>query len=530
MEGEDRFMFKKILLGLAISSTFLAGISDAVLASDIAGTIPVVETGQPDGGGTALEGNDENKGIMDNRSALGDAENNVLESISEPDVPENNGSGSGQASLPSTSANQPPNAEEPTQNAVTRTGMDGEEPLPEIDSTRGKLKIIIKPQKKGWFNETANIKVEAKKIKASDKLQIEKVEAKVGANGSWQEITDGMLFEVTENCNVYVKVTDQDGNEYEKSRYIKCFDKVAPTLNAAVNGGLLTVMAYDTESGVKDVYINEYRFQPDMNGIISIRLQKFDASYQNFYIYALDNAGNASQVYTISNPYWTDSDAEKDDGDKAYPAGSLPENAQAQTTGTSSAEVTSVTNQDGKDITKKIDTKQFYSIVTADGQQYFLVIDMTAAKTGSGEENASVVGEGANAHTNQNGTVYFLTSVSNQDLLNFTNDGEQTLPYNSVAKQNNIDDMTETGSMDESAKEEPAVEEPGQEEKEEKSGSGILLYIIIFAVVAAGVVGFKILTGKKGKPELNDDELYSDAADGEEVPLSELEEQEEDVE
>ena len=169
--------------------------------------------------------------------------------------------------------------------------------------------------------------------------------------------------------------------------------------------------------------------------------------------------------------------------------------------------------------------------MTADGQQYFLVIDMTAAKSGSGEENASVVGEGANVHTNQNGTVYFLTSVTNQNLLNFANDGEQTLPYNSVARQNNIDDVTKTGNMDESAKEKTTEEEPKQEEKEEKSGSGTILYIIIFAVVAAGVVGFKVLTGKKGKPEISDDELYNGAADeDEEVPLSELEEQEEDVE
>ena len=101
----------------------------------------------------------------------------------------------------------------------------------------------------------ANVRIKATKVKALGGFRIEKVEAKAGANGSWQDITDGMLFEITENCNVYVKVTDQDGNEYEKSRYIKCFDTVAPTLNAAVSGGLLTVMAYDTESGVKEVYI-----------------------------------------------------------------------------------------------------------------------------------------------------------------------------------------------------------------------------------------------------------------------------------
>lgn len=478
-------MFKKILLSLAIGSTLIGGTSGVVIASNARNTAISTEA--------------------DTEATLQKAE----------------------------AKNKTAESEELVQNAVMLAEPKGEQPQAEIDSTKGKIQIIINPEKQGWFNETANIKVEVTKVNVPVYFQIDTVEAKVGANGSWQDITDDMLFEITENCNVYVRVIDHNGNVYEKSRYIKCFDTVAPTLNAAVNEGLLTVMTYDTESGVKNVYINEYRYKPDKNGIVSIRLQKFDASYQFFYIYALDNAGNVSQTYTINNPYWTNPDAEKDDdgGEKSNPADSLPDNAQEQTTGISSAEVTSVTNQNGKDISKKIDTKQFYTIVTADGQQYFLVIDMTAAKSGSGEENASVTGEGASTYSNQNGTVYFLTSVSNQNLLNFTNDGEQTFPYNSVAKQNNIDDVTKTGDKDESITEESTEDEPEEEgEKGKKSGSDTLLYIIIFAAVAVGVVGFKVMSGKKGRPEISDDELYNGETDEEEVPLSELEEQEEEVE
>ncbi len=254
-------MFKKILLSLAIGSTILGGTSGVMLASNSADTAQEAQAQQTEGEGTVSDGNAEGK-----------------ESTEESGTP---------------TTQTPANTEEPTQNAVTRTETEGETPQPGIDSTKGKIQITINPEKKGWSNEKANIKEEVTKVKVSDSFQIDKVEAKAGANGSWQEITDGMLFEITENCNVYVKVADQDGNEYEKSRYIKCFDRVAPTLNAAVGEGLLTVMAYDTESGVKDVYINEYRYQPDKNGIISIRLQKFDASYQYFYIYALDKAGNA---------------------------------------------------------------------------------------------------------------------------------------------------------------------------------------------------------------------------------------------
>lgn len=55
-------------------------------------------------------------------------------------------------------------------------------------------------------------------------------------------------------------MTDMNGQEYEKNRFIKCFDTVPPTLNAAVSEGLLTVLTYDTESGVKNIYIKESLF------------------------------------------------------------------------------------------------------------------------------------------------------------------------------------------------------------------------------------------------------------------------------
>ena len=300
-------------------------------------------------------------------------------------------------------------------------------------------------------------------------------------------------------------------------------------------------MTYDTESGVDVVYINGYSYTPDENGIVSIRLEKFDATYQNFYVYALDKAGNPSTVYTIANPYWTDPNAETDDDDeeKENPADSLPDNATPQTTGESKAEVTSVTDEDGEDITNEVKGKQFYSIITADGQQYFLVIDMTAAQSKSTDtENTAFAGEGSVTKNNNpnNGTVYFLTSVSNQNLLNFTNDGEQTLPHNSIATANGIDPYTMTPIAKGTDTKEKVVEDATESDAEEikkedkgESGSGMLMYIIIFGVVAVVIVGYKLMTAKKGKPEQSDDSMYGEDDDVEEepVPLSELDEREE---
>ena len=401
----------------------------------------------------------------------------------------------------------------------------------EVDTTKGKLKITIEPEKKGYYSESAKMIVKVEKISTkAPRTTIENVEYKIGASGSWQEITDEMFFEITENCNVYVKVTDQDGNEYEKSRYIKCFDRVAPTLNAAVNEGLLTVMTYDTESGVDCIYINGYKYVPDKNGIVSIRLQKFDATYQNFYIYAIDKAGNTSQVNNVQNPYWTDPNAETDDNeDTKNPAEDLPDNAQASTTGTSSAEVTSVTDENGEDITDQISGKQFYSIITSDGQQYYLVIDMTSVQKDR-EENAAYTGTGASATSSpNNGTVYFLTSVSSQNLLNFVNDGEQTLPHNSVAANNSIDTNEVTPVSDKSVTEEK--QETDKEVKPEKKKSSFKWWYILAAIGGVGalsvlIVAIKNVKSKKGRPEQSDDSMYPDEQNEQEeiIPLDELDE------
>ena len=179
--------------------------------------------------------------------------------------------------------------------------------------------------------------------------------------------------------------------------------------------------------------------------------------------------------------------------------------------------VTSVTDEDGNDISTEVKRKQFYTIVTADGQQYYLVIDMSAAYTDD---------DGVNV-TPDDGTVYFLTSVSNQNLLNFVDGNEQTLPQNSIAANNSIDDETVTPEMDEST-EATTEEEPEPVEKKKSGGSNLILYVIV-GLVAFVVIGVKVLGGKKGKADQNDDELYGEGEEEEDEPepLDNLDEEEE---
>ena len=161
-------------------------------------------------------------------------------------------------------------------------------------------------QPQGWYNDSATVTFGVKDIASTGNFEIAMVQAKVGQNGSWSEVTEDMELEVSENCTVYVLVTDQKGNTYEKNRSIRCFDTTRPTLNAAVSDGLLSVQVHDTDSGAKAVYVNGYEFTDLTGGTLNIRLQQFDAGYEYFTISAMDNAGNMSEVYKTKNPYYKD--------------------------------------------------------------------------------------------------------------------------------------------------------------------------------------------------------------------------------
>ncbi len=182
---------------------------------------------------------------------------------------------------------------------------------------------INKPD--GWFHDTITVTFKVADVAHTGNFEIAKIQAKVGQNGSWTDVTEDKKLEISENCTVYVQVTDQKGNTYERNRAVKCFDTTKPTLNAAVSDGLLSVQVHDTDSGAKAVYVNGYEFTELTNGTLNIRLQQFDAGYEYFTISAMDNAGNMSEVYKTKNPYYKDPADESDEN----PAEQLPVNAEA---------------------------------------------------------------------------------------------------------------------------------------------------------------------------------------------------------
>ena len=392
----------------------------------------------------------------------------------------------------------------------------------------------------GWHNDTTKVHISIEDVAHSGNFTIKTVQAKVAQNGSWTDITEDMYVEISENTTVYVLVTDQRGKTYEKNRYIKCFDFTKPTLNAAVSDGLLSVQAHDTDSGIKAVYVNGYEFTELTNGVLNIRLQQFDAGYQYFTISAMDNAGNMSEVYKTANPYYTD--PEKEDSSEKNPAEQLPVNAQATKPSSATAQVTehTKTDSDGNTVSElspaeqkkqamaeaaasekkeesgekeKSETgKEFYTIQTASEKVFYLVIDR------DGEEEM----------------VYFLTEVTENDLLNVTADNSETLPKNSAALESAIpvSEGALPNNNGEQETEEELTEEPvedGEENTEEpepeleKTEENPMATYVILGVVAAAAIGggyyFKVVRKKK--------EEFLDEDDDEEEEEEEYEDDEE---
>ena len=403
-----------------------------------------------------------------------------------------------------------------------------------------------------WHNDAVSVSFSVKDTADTGNFEIAKVEAKVGQNGSWIDVTEEKKLRISENCTVYVLVTDQKGNTYEKNRAIKCFDTVKPTLNAAVSDGLLSIQVHDTDSGAKAVYVNGYEFTDLTGGTLNIRLQQFDAGYEYFTISAMDNAGNMSEVYKTKNPYYKDS-ADTSDGN---PAEQLPESANPTKPGSATGTVTEYTKTDSNGNTtsqtspaeqkkqamkeaaeaesgktesteKSGQGKEFYTIQTATEKVFYLIIDR------DGEEEM----------------VYFLTEVTENDLLNATSDNSETLPKNSAALEsaipngesalpNNNGEQTDTegketetegaeGTEGTESTENAEETEPEPEVKEEPNP--IISYVLIggLALIVIGAAYYFKVVRKKKEDFIEDED--EDEEDNEEYE-NEDEESEEDTE
>ena len=275
-------------------------------------------------------------------------------------------------------------------------------------------------------------------------------------------------------------------------------DETKPVLNAAIQDGILNIQAEDKDSGVKSIYVNGYEFTDFDNGALSIRLQRFDAGYEYFTIQAVDYAGNQSNRYKLENPYYS---KEKEDDEKSMaeqlPTDAIPSNpSDAVAYVTEHIKLRSISDksmeiQEDKESIEN--SKEFYTIRTKTDKVFYLIIDRVGNKE----------------------TVYFLTEISENDLLNVTSDNREVLPQNSVALESAIPIVDSELSSEEKELENKEKETENMKNSNGAKETGVIkgtqkktyLMIGVLSVIGIGVgYYFKVVKKKKEKFMEEDEE------------------------
>lgn len=414
-----------------------------------------------------------------------------------------------------------------------RTRCTGQEPaIPKFTIS------ILSPD--GWHTRKAKVTIRVRDVNGTG---WETVEAKINSGGSWVDLTDDLAekektaVEISENCAIYVTVTDKNGKTHTKNRYIEVFDREAPTVRAGIDGELLRVEASDDLSGIDQVYVCGNAFSDLNNGTLDVRLKDYADNYQQITIQATDNAGNKSSMTQMRNPYYEEPGKETGagSGSAANPTAQAPaaqnpaaspaapgtaasgdgttapggqkgngsvsgQSAKPGGSGQTSTEDTeekdpSAVNPTATDekednpftpegsatvVDNATDSqgKEFYTIMTPDENVFYLVIDKQRDS-----EN-----------------VYFLNAVTESDLM-------------ALAQKDTQAAVTTTEPEKQPEKTEPVIEPPAQPEepKEEepeppapKSNNGILFLALVVALAAGGLgYYFKVY---RPKHELDDAE------------------------
>jgi len=401
---------------------------------------------------------------------------------------------------------------------------------------------IEKPD--GWKQGETTVSITVDASHMPEGFTVSKIEAKAGKDGNWQDVTGSGSISITGNQTVYVRVTDGEGKVYEQNRSIKCYDTEKPTLSASLTDGVLTIQGNDTVSGISAITVNGTTYTDLTDGKLRVQLTQKDFTTKQIEITATDGAGNTSEKYVLQNPYyeWAKKQAEKQktssDGNGAMTTTTsadttgteetttspLPQEAQASepTDAKGTVDERTVTGieeqlaQEGETadtVTKTATegTKEFYTISTKSGKIFYLIID--------------------NSKSQDN--VYFLTEVSEKDLMNFTLSDSVTLPevdtvYAEPEKQTEKENPEAT-DIPEKEKEEEEVQMP-----EDKSPVGTYLLIALVAVgAAAGGYYLKVYKPKHeydDEDEMEDDEEESEDSESEKREVDDADEQEESTE
>ncbi len=274
-------------------------------------------------------------------------------------------------------------------------------------------------------------------------------------------------------------------------------DTTPPTVSVELSGDTLHIEASDEDSGVDAVYIGTKRVNYRVDNAIDVEFEDYAGKEkEKVGVYAIDFAGNQSEVVEVKNPYYEGAaDAETESAAEENPF-------------TPAGQATVLDNAtDGEG-------KEFYTFITPEENVFYLVID--------------------NQRDSEN--VYFLNAVTEDDLAALAEKGEKdgtedesAVPEITVCT---CTDKCEAGMVNTSCpvcrndlsactgreKEPVGTEEPAKEET--KKGSGGAFIFVLLAALAVGGAGyyFKIY---KPKHDLDDAEDLEELLEDDEAEVNE---------
>ncbi len=305
--------------------------------------------------------------------------------------------------------------------------------------------------------------------------------------------------------------------------YAETADITPPTVSAALNGDMLLVTTKDSGSGVDSVYVAQHRFPTLADGTARLRFADYAGTAdQQVAVSATDVAGNRSEPVLIDNPYYVAPATPTPVPTRTPPASTAPVPASSATPSVESLPTaeppptaiptptptsflptalpeprppsgdpsgsaipggTNPLTPDGggtvQDNATGEEGKEFFTVTTAAGNVYYLVIDRQR-----GSEN-----------------VYFLSPVTEEDLLGMTESGAVVEPI---------------PAQPQPSEEPPEPSEPPQEEPPARSGVNVgTIIFILLAAAAVGGFAYYIKIVKPRKQAATDDE-YEEDLEGEE--------------
>jgi hypothetical protein len=273
-----------------------------------------------------------------------------------------------------------------------------------------------------------------------------------------------ILITLMLGMGVFCFPTTSYGSDFESA--------VTLNVSAAVDGEILRIRASGGFMGVEAIFINGQRFNFRVDGILNVDLLAFTDS-EALSVYAVDFAGNRSNVVTIENPHFHVPIIEPPQPPQGIPITTRQTNA---------------FTPDGQagvlDNATDGDEKEFFTFQTPAGNIFYLIVD----------------------RQRESDNVYFLNAVTEQDLIALAAQAGNEI---AVSGDGGIPISTIPLTPAEPSTDCTEDDEPESDIQpiERESNNGTMIFLLIAMLIAGGVgYYFKIVRPK----QQSQDDDYAD--------------------